>query len=176
MARFVIPAHAVTHFHLRHGDVVADFGAGSGHFAFSIAHAVGNEGKVYAVEIQKDLLDRLAHDARARHLSNVHVVWGDLESPRGVRIGEGSLDAAVLSNTLFQIKDKERALGLVKRLLRRGGKFFIIDWTDSFGGLGPHPQDHVGEEQAKQLAVKAGFTFERTFPAGDYHYGLGFRA
>lgn len=173
--RFIIPEQAVTHFHLREGDVIADFGAGSGFFEKSLSRAVGSSGRVYACEIQKQLVERIAEMARAERLSNVEVLWCDVETLSGCKIADGALDAALLSNTLFQIQDKATALGEVFRTLRAGGKFFILDWTESFAGMGPQPGDVFPETAARDLAEHHGFVFERSFPAGEHHYGLSFR-
>lgn len=172
--RFVIPENAVTHFNLLPGDRVADFGAGSGHFSFAIAKAVLPNGRVTAVEIQKSLAERIASEARAKKITNLETMWADLESPRGVRLGDGALDAAVLANVLFQITDKSRALTEVARTLKKLGKLFVMDWSDSHGGVGPHKDHVVMEAEAKKIISENGFTFERTFPAGTHHYGLIF--
>lgn len=173
--QFVVPHNAVSHFHLHKGDRVADIGAGSGHFSFAIARAIAPDGRVFAVEIQKALAERVAREARDTKLANVETLWGDLESERGIRIADDSLDAVVLANVLFQVKDKHRALKEVFRMLRMGGKLFVIDWSDSHGGIGPHTKDVVVESAAKDVVTKAGFTYERTFPTGTHHYGLAFR-
>lgn len=172
--RFVIPQHAVTHFHLLPGDRVADFGAGSGHFSFAIAKAVLPNGRVTAVEIQKSLAERIASEARTKKITNIETMWGDLESPRGVRIADGALDAAVLANVLFQVTDKKRALAEVARTLRPLAKLFVVDWSEGFDGIGPHADHVVTESAAKTLMSENGFTYERSFPAGTHHYGLVF--
>jgi ubiquinone/menaquinone biosynthesis C-methylase UbiE len=82
------------------------------------------------------------------------------------------LDAGLVSNVLFQMPNKETALQEIARVIRKGGKLFLIDWTDSFGGLGPQPKNVLIESQARILAEQAGFSIEGTFPAGDHHYGL----
>ncbi len=173
--QFVQPEIVATHFHLHDGDSVADFGAGAGHYLAVLSKLVGPEGRVYACEIQKPLVDKLGIMKRDMHIANLDVVWCDLESPGGTKLGDGILDAALLSNTLFQLENKEIALAEVARVVRRGGKLFIIDWTDSFGGMGPHPSHVVTESMATELAQKAGFAIERTIPAGDHHYGLALR-
>ncbi len=172
---FVKPAMVVTHFHLREGDHVADFGSGSGHFLKPLSQLVGKEGKVYACEIQKPLVDAIDKRMMDERISNVQVLWGDLEAINGTKIPDGVLDAGVLSNVLFQIEDKETLFKEIARATRRGGKIFVIDWTSSFAGLGPREGDVVSEEQAKQFAQSAGFVFERSFPAGDHHYGISLR-
>lgn len=173
--QFVIPQNVVTHFHLLPGDRVADFGAGSGHFSFAIAKAILPNGRVTAVEIQKSLAERIASEARAKKITNVETMWADLESPRGVRIADNALDAAVLANVLFQVSDKKRALTEVARTLTSGGKLFVIDWAEAFNGIGPHPDHVVSESSAKSVMSEHGFTYERSFPAGTHHYGLVFR-
>lgn len=173
--KFVDPSMVTSHFHLREGDVVADFGAGSGHFMRPLAQSVGKSGMVYMVEVQKGLVEALGVRARELMLSNIRTLWCDLETPGGTKLKDGLLDAGLLSNTLFQLTDKEAALKEIARVLRKGAKLFVIDWSDSFGGLGPRPSDVMQEVSAKTLVAQHGFSFEHTFPAGDHHYGLAFR-
>lgn len=173
--RFVEPGAVVTHFHLREGDKVADFGAGSGHYMKPLAEAVGQSGAVYLCEIQKNLVDALGIRAGEEHLQNVHPIWCDFEASGGVKLADGTLDAGLLSNTLFQLTNRDASLQEVARTIRKGGKLFIIDWTDSFGGMGPDSEHVVSEEQARALAERAGFAFEQSFPTGEHHYGLAFR-
>lgn len=169
------PEAVVSHFHLRDGDVIADLGAGAGFFARVLGRAVGQSGKVYACEIQKGLVDKIAEAARDARLSNVYPLWCDLEAPQGTKLNDGILDAVTIVNVLFQFEEKHAALTEAARIVRKGGKLILIDWTDSFGGMGPQQSDVVTESQAKTLVENHGFVFERTFPAGDHHYGLVFR-
>ena len=173
--RFVQPEVVTTHFHLREGDQVADFGAGSGFFLQALSRVVGPSGRVYACEIQRELVAKLGDVARAEGLTNVDPLWCDLEEPGGVKIADGALDTVVIINTLFQLEDKAATLKEAARTLRSGGKLFIIDWTESFGGLGPQPDHVVSESEAKALTESQQFVFERSFDAGDHHYGLAFK-
>lgn len=175
LGRFVQPEVVSTHFHFREGDVVADFGAGSGFFLEILSKTVGPQGKVYALEIQKELVDKLSDVARQKGLGNVEPKWCDIEADNGVTIPEESLDGAMMVNTFFQFEDKHAGLREVYRTLRSGGKFILIDWTESFGGLGPQPAQVVNELDARAYVESVGFTFDRSFDAGDHHYGLAFR-
>lgn len=175
LKRFVDPNTVVSHFHIREGDVIADFGAGSGFYVEILARKVGTSGKVYACEIQKELVEKIGVLARQKGLFAVHPVWCDLEQDKGAKIADGVLDVGIMINTLFQIEDKKTALREVGRTIRSGGKFFVVDWTDSFGGLGPQPQDVLQQHQAHALAEEQGFVYEHSFDAGDHHYGLAFR-
>ena len=173
--RFVEPGVVSTHFHLREGDTVADFGAGSGYFMEVLAELVGKTGVVYACEIQKELSIKLGEQARSKGLTQVSALWSDVEELGGSKIPDGVLDAAVVVNTFFQFEDKATALQEISRTMRSGGKLFIIDWSESFNGLGPQPEQVVSEADAKAHAEEQGFVFEHSFDAGDHHYAIALR-
>ncbi|MBI2474518.1 MAG: methyltransferase domain-containing protein, partial [Candidatus Taylorbacteria bacterium] len=63
---FSDPSHNVEQFDLQSGMTVADFGTGSGYYAFAAAKAVGDKGKVYAIDVQKPLLEKLKREAVSR--------------------------------------------------------------------------------------------------------------
>ena len=170
--KFVDPEATVTHFYLKEGDSIADFGAGSGFYMKPLSSAVGKSGKVYLCEIQKNLVDTLGIKAREQHLTNVYPVWCDIEAHQGTKFKDASLDAVLLSNVLFQFENKDVALTEVLRVLRKGGRLLLIDWTDSFGGLGPRGADVVSEHDARSMLERLGFVCDNTFPAGDHHYGI----
>ncbi|MCD5382376.1 MAG: methyltransferase domain-containing protein [Candidatus Pacebacteria bacterium] len=173
--RFVQPEVISTHFHFREGEVIADFGAGSGYFLAALSQLVGPEGRVYACDIQKTLVEKLGIIAQEQRLSNIEPLWCDLEAIGGTKLADGVLDGGVLINTLFQIEDKETVLQELARVIRPGGKLFVVDWTESFAGLGPQPGAVIDALTVQSLAEAQGFAFDRTFPAGDHHYGSAFR-
>ncbi len=170
-----MPDVVATHFHLREGELVADYGAGSGFFLKALSTAVGSEGRVYACEIQKQLVEKLGEQARVQGLGNIHPLWCDLEESDGIKIGNGDLDTAILVNTLFLIKDKTAAIKEMGRTVRTGGKFFVVDWSESFAGMGPQPEQVVTATEATNLMEANGFVLDTEFPTGDHHYGLAFR-
>lgn len=159
---------------LKEGMMVGDFGTGSGHYAFSLAHIVGEAGKVYAVDIQEDILRRLAGEAKQRGFHNVEFVWGDIERVGGTKLKDASLDAVVLSNTLFQLEKTEGAVGELKRVLKPSGKLLVVDWTGAHGGMGPAEHTVVPEAKAEALFTNAGFTKLKAFEGGPHHYSLLF--
>jgi ubiquinone/menaquinone biosynthesis C-methylase UbiE len=175
LGKFADPQTIATHFHLHRGDMVADFGAGDGAYMKSLSDAVGPGGKVYLCEIQKNLVEKLGIKSRELRVHNVHPLWCDFETSGGTKLKDGALDAGLLSNCLFQISDKMKALGEIARVIKKGGKLFVIEWSDSFGGMGPAASHVVDETAARSFLEPAGFSVEQTFPAGDHHYGLSCR-
>lgn len=174
-SRFAHPARNVTALGIQPGMKVADFGSGSGAYVVAIAEALYNSGRVYAVDVQRDLLRRIKNECQKRGLKNVDVVWGDLEKPGGSKIADGALDIVLISNLLFQVAEKKVVIEEAIRILRPQGKLVIIDWSDSFDGTGPIEEDVVKKETAIVIAEKSGLELSKEFEAGAHHYGLVFR-
>lgn len=172
---FSNPIHNIAQFDLQSGSTVADLGAGSGEVSFAAARAVGGAGKVYAVDVQKGLLDRLKKHADEERLSWIKPVWGDAERIGGTHLGDSSVDAVIVSNLLFQIEDRAGLTKEIARILRPKGKVLLIDWSDSFGGMGPQPAEVVAKPAAKELFEKNGFSFVKSIEAGAHHYGFIFK-
>lgn len=173
---FSDPEKNIEQFELGKGTYVADFGAGSGFYSFAASEAVGPSGRVYAIDVQKDLLEKLKNEAKnVRKLHNVDIVWADLEHLGGTRLRENSIDAVIAANLFFQLENKDNACLEIMRILKPGGRVLFIDWASSFGGMGPQAHHVFTEEQAKKLFEKHAFKFDRSISAGAQHYGMIFR-
>ena len=173
---FMDPERIVRYFELKSGDHVAEFGAGHGYFVIAMAKAVGGDGKVYAIDIQKSTLDIIRARAKIDHLLNIETVWSDLEVLGGSRIKDGFIEFVLISNVLFQADNKAVMLEEAYRVLREGGRMSVIEWADDKETtLGPPPSMRLGKESVKSLAQQAGFKSEKEFEAGTHHYGLLFK-
>jgi ubiquinone/menaquinone biosynthesis C-methylase UbiE len=174
MRMFSDPQKNVALLGVDHGMKVADLGAGSGHYAIEAAKLVGPQGRVYAVDVQQDLLSKLKNSAAMAGLRNIEVIWGNIEKIGGTKLREALVDRTIVSNTLFQIAQADRDnLALeCKRLTKPGGKLLVVDWEPG----GPMtPKTVVPKMLAEGIFQKAGFVLEREFDAGDHHYGLLFK-
>ena len=172
---FSVPEKNIEQLGLKPNQVVADFGAGSGAFTIAAAKAMNGNGKVYAIDVQKDLLTALENTCREQHISNVGYIWGNLEEMNGTKLADQSVDVAILSNVLFQTTDKKTTLDEVKRVLRQGGQLLLIDWTGSFNSMGPKKEQVFPELEARKMVESLNFTFDRNIDAGNFHYGMIFR-
>ncbi len=174
--QFCDPKQNVLQLGLREGMKVGDLGSGSGHYALAASPLVGNEGHVYAIDVQEDILKSLKTEAQSRGITNIETLWGDFEKLGGTKLKDHSLDAVILSNTLFQLDRKAGALAEIKRILRPGGRLLVVDWAGSYEGIGPHPDRLITEYVAEDLFITGGFHKVKDFRAGPHHYSIVFTA
>lgn len=172
---FSNPTRNIQQLGLIRGMHIVDLGAGSGFYSMSLAEEVGDNGRVYAIDVQKDLLQKIKNEAKVRGASNLEIIWGNVEKIGGTKMKDDSVDVVVIANMLFQAEDKNGVCAEAKRILKVGGRALVVDWLDSFGGLGPTKENVFLLSSAKDIFQKNGFVFDKEFDAGDHHYGLIFK-
>lgn len=169
---FANPEGNVDQLYLEPGMRVADLGAGVGAYTVPVGKRVGDTGKVYAVEVQKDLLENIKNTAESAGLYNIEYIWGNIEQKGGTKIADHNVDMVILANVLFQVEDKQGTVQEMRRILKLGGRALIVDWKSSFDGMGPQPEMVISATQARELFEEGGFNFEREITTGSQHYGF----
>lgn len=156
---------------------VADFGCGSGHWAVLFSKAVGSSGRVFAVDVQESALEATRSQANYAHVQNIETIRANLELSGATALKEATLDIVMISNMLFLTEEKANVIAEAHRILKPGGRVFLIEWdtADSNSLVGPPASQRVSRQAANQLCTTRGFRFEKEFNAGSYHYGLIFR-
>lgn len=172
---FVNPLSVLDALGISAGMTVGDFGSGEGAYARELVKRVGKSGVVYAFDVQKDLVTRLAAEAKAGKVDNLHAIWADLEEGGGTTLADNSLDTAIIANVLFQSEERTKFITEAVRVVRPNGRLLLVDWSDASSPLGPHPDHLITKDAARMLAQDAGLIFDREIDAGEHHYGLLFR-
>ena len=171
---FSDPEQNIGQLELKKGSHVADFGSGSGYYSFAAAEVVGENGMVYAIDVQKDLLQKLKNEARnIRHLTNIEIIWGDIDNLGGTRLKGESIDAVIVANVFFQLENKENACLEIKRILKKGGKVLLVDWINLNTDISQKVNSFT-KDDARKLFLGKGFSEVKEFDAGIKHYGLIF--
>ena len=156
---------------LRPGEVVADIGAGSGYFSLRFARAVGDSGRVYAVDISPDMVRHLNRRIREAGLRNVVTVLSDPDDPL---LPDASVDRFVIVDTWHHIDDKEKYLGLMKRMLKPGGQVVQIDFQKGDLPVGPPSGMKIAREDLVKQMEAAGFRLLAEHSFLPYQYFLVF--
>jgi arsenite methyltransferase len=123
------PAEIIQKIGLAPGNVVADIGSGSGLFTRPMARAVAPGGRVYAVDIDKDLLGHVAETAAKEGIANITTVLAPDDSPS---LPPDSLDVALICDTLHHIARRQIYLVNLKKCLKPTGRLVVIDFSDGW--------------------------------------------
>ena len=111
---------------LRPGDVVADFGAGSGYFTWRIAQRVGPSGRVYAVEVQPLMLELLQANLTRRGLADRMLpVLGTASDPK---LPEASCDLILLVDVYHELEFPFEVTAALARALKPGGRLVLVEY------------------------------------------------
>ena len=173
---FSNPQEVVRAIGVNDASIVVDFGCGSGHYSLACARVIGTQGRVYAIDVQKSLLEKLSLTAGEQSLSNIEILWADIEDKSTLILKEELADLVLVCNVLFQVGDKRAVLENACMLAHTNARVVIVEWSDSHNGLGPDENLIVSKEACIELINETeGMTLERDLEAGDHHYGLVLR-
>jgi ubiquinone/menaquinone biosynthesis C-methylase UbiE len=172
--RFIDPEKVLFRAGLTSGQTVADFGAGSGFYALSAAKVVGNNGKVFVVDVLESALAHVSADARLRMAKNIQTIQADLENSDIKQIADGSCDMVILANVIHQVNNRQNLLAQTYRVLKTKGKILAVDWNDKPSPIGPKVEARISEQETKKFLEKTGVRFDSSIETDPYHFGMVF--
>lgn len=104
--------------------VIADIGAGTGYYTFKLAPKVP-QGKVYAVELQNELITELNARKKRLNVANIEVIKGGITSPN---LPENSVDLAVMVDVYHELEYPVEVLQSIKKALKKDGQILLIEY------------------------------------------------
>ncbi|MEE9609366.1 MAG: methyltransferase domain-containing protein [Myxococcota bacterium] len=144
------------------GDRVADLGAGEGYFLPYLAQAVGSDGRVYAVEVDSELVGKLEERFREDG-ATIEVVLGQTDDPE---LPDGGIDLVLIVNTYHHIEDRPGYFAKLRGDLSPTGRVAIIepnaDLTGLMGLLSEEGHESSGAEIVEEMR-EAGYRPAESF-------------
>jgi cyclopropane fatty-acyl-phospholipid synthase-like methyltransferase len=133
------------------GERLVDIGAGSGHFTFLAAEAVGPGGTVSALDISPEIVEYLDFRAQARKADNVKARRVPPDDPQ---LEAGSVDTILMLYTLHYVKDRVEYGKKLKAALAPGGRLVVLSYGSS---------KVFTREQADREMKAAGFKVQASY-------------
>jgi ubiquinone/menaquinone biosynthesis C-methylase UbiE len=169
-------AHAPTSFHLHNprevfeilglkkGDVIVDLGCGKGDYSIYASEIIGDKGRVFALDLNKDALSALEAKTNIMGISNLTAIEANLKEK--LNLPDNIADMCLISTVLheFTLESAEKNLhDEIKRILKPGGILIVIECKSDDTPFGPPHHMRISPEELEASFSK--FNFEKT----DYH-------
>ncbi|MBC8512190.1 MAG: class I SAM-dependent methyltransferase [Dehalococcoidia bacterium] len=151
---------------IRKGTRVLEVGCGSGAYTTFVARAVGREGRVYALDIQPEMLQQLESKLARPENEDIRNVELVNSSAYELPFDDDSLDLVYMVTVLQEIPDRSKALQQVRRVLKPGGILSVTEWL-------PDP-DYPWKSTTIKIGREAGLVLDEA-PGNFWHYTVRFR-
>ena len=149
------PVKVIAYSGIKPGMSVLEIGCGSGAFTIEAARTVGQQGKVYALDIQEDMLSKLKTKLARPGNSDIRNIEIINKSAYELPFKENSLDLVFMVTVFQEIPDKQRALAQIKRALKPAGILAVSEFL-------PDP-DYPWRSTTERILSKAGLIFEAVY-------------
>ena len=149
------PSMAIAMLDLSRDAVIADIGAGSGYYSFRLAGLVP-DGKVIAVDIQREMLDYLKGESARRKIGNVEPHLGAIDD---IKLAPDTLDAVLMVDAYHEFSHPVEMLQSIRRALKPGGRIHLLEYRGEDPRVPIKPLHKMTAEQAVREFEALGFVF-----------------
>ena len=152
------PDQALDELKIAKGSVVADIGAGVGYMSWRMAERVGPQGKVYANDIQLQMLDLLRKNMDERHISNVVPVLGEPNDPK---LPVGQIDLALMVDVYHEFSQPQQMLRHIRESLKPNGRMVLLEYRAEDPNVPILPLHKMAVPQVKAEIEPEGFHLDK---------------
>ena len=152
------------------GGIVADLGAGGGYFTIRLARRVGPNGRVYAEDVQRQMIESIARRVNRENLRNVTTILGTASDPRL----PAPVDAVLIVGVYNEMAEPVALLRNVAADLKPNGRIGIVVFKKDGFGPGPALEEREDPERVIREAEAAGLRLIKRETFLRYQYMLVF--
>ncbi len=148
------PDEALDAIGLKPGMVVADVGAGTGYMTLRMAKRVGPSGKVYADDVQPEMLRRLRQNAAKEKLTNIETILGTEADPK---LPAGKLDLILLVDVYHEFSQPQKMLRRMREALKPDGRLVLLEYRKEDPSIPIRPEHKMSVQEVKIELEAEGF-------------------
>ncbi|HEY9642302.1 MAG TPA: methyltransferase domain-containing protein [Coleofasciculaceae cyanobacterium] len=152
------PEAAIAALNLQPNDTVADIGAGTGYFSFRISRLVP-EGKVFAVDVQPEMIDILNFLKQEAQITNVEPILGSATDPH---LPANSINLAILVDAYHEFEYPQEVMTGVFQALKPNGRVVLLEYRGENPLIPIKGLHKMTQRQVKKEMRAIGFTWQET--------------
>lgn len=153
------PEGALDAIGIKPGMVVADVGAGTGYMTLKMARRVGPSGKVYAEDVQPEMLHRLHRNAVEAKLANIQTVLGGEADPK---LPPNTLDLILLVDVYHEFSQPQKMLRKMREALKPDGRLVLLEYRKEDPSIPIRPEHKMSVQEVKLELEAERFHLEQT--------------
>lgn len=157
---------------LKPGMVVGDIGSGNGYYTLKMAKAVGEDGKVYAVDIQQEMLDLLKERSQQDGKANIEVILGEEKT---VNLPVKKLDMALLVDVYHEFSYPAEMLKSIHESLKKDGVIALLEYREEDPEVPIKPLHKMSKKQILKEYQANGFTLSNEFDGLPWQHLMFFK-
>ena len=142
------------------GQVVGDLGCGNGYLSLPIASRVGPRGRVFAADLQPEMLKLLRERAAHKNIVNIQTLQSSASDPG---FAPGSCDWILMVDVYHELDRPESVLAAVRRALRPGGRLALVEFRAEDPSVKIKPEHKMTKAQILGEMAYNGLRFESEF-------------
>ncbi|HET6956318.1 MAG TPA: class I SAM-dependent methyltransferase, partial [Vicinamibacterales bacterium] len=140
------------------GSAVADIGAGSGYITVRLADRVGPTGRVFANDVQPQMLNILARRLDRSKITNVTLIEGTLDDPR---LPPASVDLVLMVDVYHELSQPQSILRHLRESLKPGGRLVLLEYRKEDPTVPIKPEHKMSVAEARMEVEAEGFTLSK---------------
>ena len=141
------------------GLTIADVGAGSGYFTVRLAARAGPKGRVYANDLQPEMLKMLDARLGRERIINVTLVPGAIDNPR---LPASSIDLVLMVDVYHELSEPQKMLQAIRASLKPGGRLVLLEYRKEDPSVPIRPEHKMSVAEARMELEAEGFSLART--------------
>jgi 2-polyprenyl-3-methyl-5-hydroxy-6-metoxy-1,4-benzoquinol methylase len=156
---------------LKTGMSVCDMGSGNGYHTLPMAEAVGGTGKVYAVDVQPEMIVMLNERIAEKAITNIEPIIGEVDDPK---LPANSCDIILLVDVYHEFSHPEAMLTGMKKALKPGGQIVLVEFRAEDDSVPIKPEHKMSKAQISKEMNANGLKLVREFDGLPWQHMMWF--
>ena len=165
------PSKVLSAIGLKEGETFLDAGSGDGYMSIAASSIVGENGKVYSIDIYEESMNNLINEIENQKIKNITPIVADISEK--IPIENGIIDICYMANVLHgfvENKDVDEVMKEIIRIIKPKGIFTVVEFKKEDTAHGPPLNVRITPEEVKNIVENYDLTVKSIEDVGKYHY------